>query len=260
MKVFFTALCFTLLVSASSVFAQLNVGREYGNPRMPFVISHVPEKHRNMLSRGNSPHHNIFTKLVCFKWACRNTAKRNKSLRIISYAKFTKKIKKNAKKGMYKNLKRDSVPVRKPVIKKPQEQIAKVDTVKEKVSESKVAEPVLKSDSLIVLNEFLFETNSSSLKADQFKALDAIMDFLIDHPSLVVKISGHTDNTGKESHNVTLSKNRAEVIAEYLIGNGVDIDRVSFQGLGSSKPLAPNNTVAGRSKNRRVELLIHDMR
>jgi len=111
-----------------------------------------------------------------------------------------------------------------------------------------------------VLNEILFETNSATLKGEQFHSLDSLMDFLIIHPSLVVKISGHTDNTGRESHNQTLSANRAKVVAEYLIGNGVSEDRVSFEGWGSTKPIAPNNTTVGRSKNRRVELLIHDKR
>jgi outer membrane protein OmpA-like peptidoglycan-associated protein len=258
MKVVLLTLLFAI-ISLTSSFGQQNVGREYGNPRMPFVISHVPGRNRDMLNHGKSPHHNIFTKLVCFKWYCRKTAKRYKSLRIISFARFTKKIKKNAKKGVYKDLKRDSIRDKKPVIKKKQEEIKIQDTVSiAKITT--VDPPVLKADSLIILNEFLFETNSSSLKGDQFKELNEIMDFLIDHPSLIVKISGHTDNTGTESHNLTLSKNRAEVIAEYLIGNGVEVERVTFQGLGSSKPLAPNNTPAGRSKNRRVELLIHDKR
>ena len=124
----------------------------------------------------------------------------------------------------------------------------------------KVDAPVLKSDSLIVLNEFLFETNSSTLKVEHFSALDSIMDFLLSHPSLDVKISGHTDNTGRESHNKTLSTKRAEVVAEYLIANGVSGGRVTFEGFGSSRPIAPNSTDAGRNKNRRVELLIHDKR
>jgi OOP family OmpA-OmpF porin len=55
-----------------------------------------------------------------------------------------------------------------------------------------------------------------------------------------------------------LSKRRADVVAEYLVKNGVDMDRVETFGLGSSKPLEANTTDLGRKKNRRVELLIHD--
>ena len=177
----------------------------------------------------------------------------------ISFKKFQKKIRKNAKKGLYKRYAPDTTR-KKPVQKKPAPKVIKPDTVLLAVKQPEVSAPVLKSDSLIVLNEFLFETNSSTLKSEQFSALDSLMDFLIAHPSLTVKISGHTDNTGNESHNRTLSTRRAEVVAEYLIGNGVTEDRVTFQGFGSSKPLAPNDTARNRSKNRRVELLIHEKR
>jgi OmpA-OmpF porin, OOP family len=73
-----------------------------------------------------------------------------------------------------------------------------------------------------------------------------------------VRISGHTDNTGSEEHNLSLSKRRADVVAEYLVKNGVDIHRVETFGFGSSKPIGTNTTDEKRKKNRRVELLIHD--
>jgi OOP family OmpA-OmpF porin len=78
------------------------------------------------------------------------------------------------------------------------------------------------------------------------------------HPERSVKISGHTDNTGNEAHNLTLSKRRADVVAEYLVNNGIDINRVETFGFGSAKPLLANTTDEERKKNRRVELLIHD--
>ena len=161
---------------------------------------------------------------------------------------------------MYEKTVTDSIPTRRPAIKAQPDQIVQRETTQPVVQRPKVDAPVLKSDSLIVLNEFLFETNSSTLKVEHFSALDSIMDFLLEHPSLEVKISGHTDNTGRESHNKTLSTKRAEVVAEYLIENGVSQDRVTFEGFGSSKPIAPNSTDVGRNKNRRVELLIHDKR
>ena len=75
-----------------------------------------------------------------------------------------------------------------------------------------------------------------------------------------MRISGHTDNIGNEAHNLSLSKQRADVVAEYLVGNGIDIVRLETAGLGSAKPIAVNTTDEGRMKNRRVELLIHDGR
>jgi len=177
----------------------------------------------------------------------------------ISFKKFQKKIRKNAKKGLYKRYPADTTR-KKPVKKKPVPKVIKPDTTLLAVKQPELSAPILQADSLIVLNEFLFETNSSTLKSEQFSALDSLMDFLIEHPTLTVKISGHTDNTGNESHNKNLSTRRAEVVAEYLIGNGVAVNRITFQGFGSSKPLAPNDTAKNRSKNRRVELLIHEKR
>jgi chemotaxis protein MotB len=80
------------------------------------------------------------------------------------------------------------------------------------------------------------------------------------HPERLVRISGHTDNTGREAHNLALSKQRADVVAEYLVSNGIDINRVETSGLGSAKPIEVNTSDEGRRKNRRVELLIHDGR
>ncbi|HRG10931.1 MAG TPA: OmpA family protein, partial [Cyclobacteriaceae bacterium] len=66
--------------------------------------------------------------------------------------------------------------------------------------------------------------------------------------------------TGREAHNLTLSKQRADVVAEYLVANGVNLRSIETSGQGSSKPLAENTTESGRMKNRRVELLISDGR
>jgi outer membrane protein OmpA-like peptidoglycan-associated protein len=119
--------------------------------------------------------------------------------------------------------------------------------------------PSPKADSLIILSaELLFETNKSTLRTEHFAMLSTIVDYLFLHPERSVKISGHTDNTGSEEHNLVLSKRRADVVAEYLVNNGIDINRVETFGLGNTKPLVANITDEGRKKNRRVELLIHD--
>ena len=123
-----------------------------------------------------------------------------------------------------------------------------------------VEAPVIKSDSLIVLGEVLFETNSYKLKNEHIEALDSILAFLTKHPSLVARISGHTDKVGKESYNHLLSTQRAEVVSEYFTDQGIGVDRVTFEGFGSTVPIAPNDTPLNRAKNRRVEKLIHDKR
>lgn len=183
---------------------------------------------------------------------------RSKTLLIISKKEYIKVIKKNAERGFFKatpsspkeqNVKPDSITI-------------PLDTVT--VAQSKVEAPFtvapLKADSLITLGEFLFETNSFKLKPEHYPELNSLADYLKLRPSLEVSITGHTDNVGEERHNVTLSTRRAEVVAEYLAGKGVDYNKVVFKGLGSSSPIATNQTEEGRSKNRRVEILIRNVK
>ena len=245
MKIVFAALISLVIFSCTPLGYPVNVGREYGNPSFPFAVSHLPDRNQVILRKASTPHHNVFQRILCFRQSCRLKIGRQKALHPITFEKFKKKIAKNANKGMYNRPRTDSIPAKKPVIKKqPPLIVVKIDSL----PRPEVASPILKSDSLIVLSEFLFETNSATLKGEHFSALDSIMDFLIDHPALVVKISGHTDNTGNENHNKTLSTKRAAVVAEYLIDNGVSVERVSVEGLGSSKPLMPNGTENGRRK------------
>jgi outer membrane protein OmpA-like peptidoglycan-associated protein len=116
--------------------------------------------------------------------------------------------------------------------------------------------PVVKSDSTITLSEVLFEVNSYRLKQELIPTLDSLANFLRKELKSDVNVSGHTDNSGKEDYNLTLSSQRAEVVAGFLLDRGVDPERVNFMGMGSSQPVLPNDTPEGRRKNRRVEILI----
>jgi outer membrane protein OmpA-like peptidoglycan-associated protein len=232
-----------------------NIGREYGNPKMPLMVSHLAGANKQMLKRTNkNSRHSFFGKILCFRKLCRIQSGHTASLNAISYKKFKKKIARNAKKGEYKNLRIDSANTRKPVnpavkpITKDTTSVVLPTTI-----------PVVKADTLIVIGgELLFEVNRSTLLSEHFKTLNPIVYYLIQHQERSVQISGHTDNTGREGHNLTLSRQRSEVVAEYLVSNGIDSKRLVTSGLGSSKPIAENTTEAGRMKNRRVELLIYD--
>lgn len=256
MKVF--VLSFFLLVcccaNAQYVGPPNNVGREYGNPKMPMFVSHLAGANKERLKRANkNSRHSIFGKVLCFRRLCRIQSGHTASLRAISFKKFKKKVAQNAKKGAYKNIQADSVRKAKPIVRKAAP--VAVDTT------SAVPTPVIKADSLIVLGaELLFETNKSTLRSEHFVTLNPLVDYLVAHPGRSVRISGHTDNTGNETHNLALSKKRADVVAEYLVNNGVDVSRVETFGFGSAKPIAEKTTEEGRKKNRRVELLIHDNR
>ena len=71
-----------------------------------------------------------------------------------------------------------------------------------------------------------------------------------------ITIVGHTDNTGSDAINDPLSVNRAAATRDYLAARGVGSNRISINGRGSHEPIADNNTVSGRAKNRRVEIFV----
>lgn len=229
-------------------FQPVNVGREYGD-KVPLMVSH--------LSKRNPGSHYPLQQILCFDYMCRKGAGRKRAMRAISFEDFKKRVRQNAKKGVYKDLtpKPGKAPV-KPAVAP--------DTVATPapppITDLPAApeRPVLKQDSLITLGELLFETNSHHLKQEHFAGLDSLAEFLVRHPTLDIRITGHTDNTGAERHNVALSTRRAEAVSEYLREQGVDFDHISFEGMGSSAPIADNRTAEGRKKNRRVEVLITD--
>jgi len=73
---------------------------------------------------------------------------------------------------------------------------------------------------------------------------------------LIVEISGHTDNTGSEEHNLSLSENRAKAVCDYLIAKGIKKERLLYKGFGSSKAIADNETEEGKALNRRTEFRV----
>ena len=72
----------------------------------------------------------------------------------------------------------------------------------------------------------------------------------------MMRVTGHTDNTGGEQYNQRLSEDRAQSVASNLMSQGVDGNRLYIQGSGETMPIADNNTSSGRASNRRVELYI----
>jgi len=103
-----------------------------------------------------------------------------------------------------------------------------------------------------------FETGSAVLKPESYKILDQIDGQLSTIEQSFVEISGHTDNTGDPSKNITLSKQRAESVKAYLLKKDPDYEvRIKTEGFGQNKPLNPDENqddLVVRSKNRRVEI------
>jgi outer membrane protein OmpA-like peptidoglycan-associated protein len=99
-----------------------------------------------------------------------------------------------------------------------------------------------------------FETGKAVIKPQSFGILDAVVKVMKENPSYKLLIGGHTDDVGNDAANMTLSQNRADAVAKYLITHGVDPTRVSATGYGETKPVDTNKTKAGKARNRRVEL------
>lgn len=102
----------------------------------------------------------------------------------------------------------------------------------------------------------LFATNKSDLSATARQSLSEFAVSLQNNPQTDVVINGHTDNTGSREVNDKLSKERAQAVANYLIGSGVSSKRLTVNGLAYDFPIADNSTEAGRAQNRRVEIYI----
>lgn len=111
-------------------------------------------------------------------------------------------------------------------------------------------------DKTFILKNILFETNRAVLLPSSYPELDAFANYLVKNPQVFIEIGGHTDNTGSEEQNKILSEKRANTVADYLITKGVELNRVSFKGYGSTKPIANNSTDEGKKQNRRVEFTV----
>jgi outer membrane protein OmpA-like peptidoglycan-associated protein len=110
----------------------------------------------------------------------------------------------------------------------------------------------------LVLNEnaVRFDTNKSSLTAGAKANLDKLVPVFAEYPDTDITIYGYTDNTGTASYNLKLSGQRAASVRNYLSSKGVSSSRFQVTGLGIADPIASNETVDGRSQNRRVEFAI----
>ncbi|HZE85310.1 MAG TPA: OmpA family protein, partial [Puia sp.] len=101
-----------------------------------------------------------------------------------------------------------------------------------------------------------FETGSAMIRASSYKLLDEIFESAVVAEGLKLGVYGHTDNNGADAVNIPLSEKRAAAVRDYLVRKGLKEGRMEVQGLGSAKPVADNGTEAGRSKNRRVEIVL----
>ncbi|HVU97452.1 MAG TPA: OmpA family protein [Puia sp.] len=103
-----------------------------------------------------------------------------------------------------------------------------------------------------------FETGSAVIRAGSYKMLDEIFQSAVVAEGLKIGVFGHTDNNGSDEVNGPLSEKRAAAVKDYLVRRGLKEDRIETRGFGSSEPVADNSTESGRSRNRRVEIVLGD--
>jgi len=102
-----------------------------------------------------------------------------------------------------------------------------------------------------------FDTNSDVISPSSFSDLETIYNLLVQAEDTKLTVVGHTDNTGNQSINLPLSSRRAESVVKYLKQKGINQSRFQFvDGRGDSEPIADNNTVLGKAKNRRVTITL----
>jgi len=101
-----------------------------------------------------------------------------------------------------------------------------------------------------------FEHSSNELNSNAFPLLDEIVQIVADCPSAAITITGHTDSSGDERTNQSLSKARADSVFAYLVAKGIAAERLQSRGAGSSAPLSMNDSAQARKLNRRIEFEI----
>ncbi|MBR3781923.1 MAG: OmpA family protein [Alphaproteobacteria bacterium] len=118
---------------------------------------------------------------------------------------------------------------------------------------------VIESDDnirLVMPGNITFKTDSADINSSFYPVLNSVARVLKKYDNSTVLVSGHTDSTGSADYNLNLSRNRAQSVASYLQGQGIKASRFEVLGLGTSNPIASNETASGREQNRRVEIKI----
>ncbi|MEI9921478.1 MAG: OmpA family protein [Bacteroidota bacterium] len=108
----------------------------------------------------------------------------------------------------------------------------------------------------INLKSVLFERSKPILLQSSYDELDMVADFMKENPKVEILLSGHTDNQGRHELNMKLSRERVNIVKEYLVKKGISAGRITSKGFGGTKPIADNDAEDTRALNRRVEFTI----
>ncbi|MDE2379576.1 OmpA family protein [Bradyrhizobium sp.] len=101
-----------------------------------------------------------------------------------------------------------------------------------------------------------FETRRANIDPDSAGLLDHLIETALRCPNTDIEVAGHTDSDGEDSFNQALSEKRAQAVIDYLVKAGLPAGRFTAVGLGSTQPVAGNDTDEGKAQNRRIEFLV----
>jgi len=106
------------------------------------------------------------------------------------------------------------------------------------------------------LTHLIFAQGKSTIDPKSFGELDEVVQMMKENPKIEIQLEGHTDNQGSSKANLALSEDRVEAVKKYLVGKGIQKDRVKTKAFGGSQPLSNEMTQEARALNRRVEMRI----
>ena len=111
---------------------------------------------------------------------------------------------------------------------------------------------------LALKRDFKFAFNDAVLDKEANAYLDNLTALMKRNKNITIEVIGHTDDVGSKEGNSVISLKRAQIVADYLMSNGINKSRISIKGKMDSEPLYPNTTPENRAKNRRVEFIIYN--
>ncbi len=115
-------------------------------------------------------------------------------------------------------------------------------------------------EKIVITQKIHFEFDRAVIRPISYPILDDVASLLMRNPQIrLVRVEGHTDWIGSDAYNQKLSEARANSVRNYLIQKGIEPDRLQAAGYGESRPIADNNTVMGRARNRRTEFTVVDV-
>lgn len=114
--------------------------------------------------------------------------------------------------------------------------------------------------SLFRLDSVFFDIDKAAIRTDSRHQLDNLIKLLQKFPKITIEVQGHTDSDADESYNLQLSLARANSVKGHLVANGIAERRVVAKGFGESQPIAPNTTQEGKQLNRRVMVLVTNVK